>query len=166
MQEALKDKRLNPENVRKGKNPTNVWEIGRLNGNSLERVGHPTQKPLEIMRRFVKALSYPDSIVLDFFAGSGTTGRACIEEKRNCVMRDKDELSKTFFSRHLTNMKASGLNPPFVENEDLSSFFAEIRERNNHKATLSSNNTITIPIENTRIAGVACDANRQFTLFD
>lgn len=118
------------------------------------------------MRRFVKALSYPDSIVLDFFAGSGTTGRACIEEKRNCVMRDKDELSKTFFSRHLTNMKASGLNPPFVENEDLSSFFAEIRERNNHKATLSSNNTITIPIENTRIAGVACDANRQFTLFD
>ena len=37
LQEALKDKRLNPENVKKGKNPTNVWEIGRLNGNSLER---------------------------------------------------------------------------------------------------------------------------------
>lgn len=64
---ALKDKRLIPENVKKGKNPTNVWEIGRLNGNSLERVGHPTQKPLEIIRRLVRALSYPDSIVLDFF---------------------------------------------------------------------------------------------------
>ena len=43
---ALKDKRLIPENIEKGKNPTNVWEIGRLNGNSIERVGHPTQKPL------------------------------------------------------------------------------------------------------------------------
>ena len=51
---ALKDKRLNPENTLKGKNPTNVWQIGRLNGNSKERVGHPTQKPVEIIRRFVK----------------------------------------------------------------------------------------------------------------
>lgn len=46
---ALKDKRLIPENIEKGKNPTNVWEIGRLNGNSSERVGHPTQKPAEII---------------------------------------------------------------------------------------------------------------------
>ena len=50
LKNALKDKRLNPDNVRKGKNPTNVWEMGRLNGNSLERVGHPTQKPLEVIR--------------------------------------------------------------------------------------------------------------------
>ena len=66
---ALKDKRLNPENTLKGKNPTNVWEINRLNGNSKERVGHPTQKPVEIIDRFVKALSYPGSTVIDFFAG-------------------------------------------------------------------------------------------------
>ena len=35
---ALRDKRLNPETTRKGKNPTNVWEIGRLNGNSKEQM--------------------------------------------------------------------------------------------------------------------------------
>ena len=70
LKSALKDKRLNPENTMKGKNPTNVWEIGRLNGNSKERVGHPTQKPIEIIDRFVKALSYPGSVVLDFFSGS------------------------------------------------------------------------------------------------
>lgn len=75
---ALKDRRLNPQSVMKGRNPTNVWEIGRLNGNSTERVGHPTQKPLEIIRRLVRSLSYPGSVVLDFFAGSGTTGRACL----------------------------------------------------------------------------------------
>jgi len=87
----LKDKRLNPDHVRKGKNPTNVWEMNRLNGNSLERVGHPTQKPLEVIRRIVKSLSYPGSLVLDFFAGSGTTGIIALQEKRNCVLVDNDE---------------------------------------------------------------------------
>ena len=130
LQEALRDKRLNPENVKKGKNPTNVWEIGRLNGNSLERVGHPTQKPVEIMRRFVKALSYPDSVVLDFFAGSGTTGRVCIEEKRNCIMCDKDEQSKIFFSKHIENMKNSSLAQPYKMNDSVSSFFEDLKKRN------------------------------------
>lgn len=64
---ALRDKRLNPENTRKGKNPTNVWEIKRLNGNSKERVGYPTQKPVEFIERFLKALSYSRSTVFDFF---------------------------------------------------------------------------------------------------
>ena len=128
---ALKDKRLNPDNVRKGKNPTNVWEMGRLNGNSLERVGHPTQKPLEVIRRLVKALSYPDSIVLDFFAGSGTTGRVCIEEKRNCIMCDKDAESKVYFSKHLENMNHTDLAKLFVINTDLMDFFNEINNRIN-----------------------------------
>lgn len=128
---ALKDKRLNPDNVRKGKNPTNVWEIGRLNGNSLERVGHPTQKPLEIIRRLVKALSYPDSIVLDFFAGSGTTGRVCIEEKRNCIMCDKDPESRLYFSKHLENMSKTDLAQPYVMNDCMVDFFDEINRRIN-----------------------------------
>jgi site-specific DNA-methyltransferase (adenine-specific) len=101
---ALKDKRLIPANIEKGKNPTNVWEISRLNGNSKERVGHPTQKPLEIIRRFVKSLSFPGSIVLDFFAGSGTTGRICIEEGRNSILVDNDLKSIEYFEQHLNNM--------------------------------------------------------------
>ena len=44
-----RDKRLNPDNLDKGINPTNVWKIPRLNGNSKERVGHPTQKPRELI---------------------------------------------------------------------------------------------------------------------
>ena len=50
----------------KGKNPSNVWRIGRLNGNSKERVGHPTQKPKEVIRRLVKSLSHEGSTVLNF----------------------------------------------------------------------------------------------------
>ena len=99
-----RDKRLNPESVEKGKNPTNVWEIGRLNGNSVERVGHPTQKPLELIRRFVRCLSYPGSLVLDFFAGSGTTGRVCIEESRNSIMVDNDPKMLEYFKLHTRSM--------------------------------------------------------------
>lgn len=82
--------------------PENMQQyIGRLNSNSLERTGHPTQKPLEIIRRLVKALSYPDSAVLDFFAGSGTTGRVCIEEDRNSILVDNDAQSKEYYNIHL-----------------------------------------------------------------
>ena len=102
-----RDKRLNPESVEKGKNPTNVWEIGRLNGNSVERVGHPTQKPLELIRRFVKGLSYPGSLVLDFFAGSGTTGRVCIEESRNSILVDSDPKMLEYFKLHTKNMNGN-----------------------------------------------------------
>ncbi|MBQ9439170.1 MAG: site-specific DNA-methyltransferase [Paludibacteraceae bacterium] len=126
MQEALRDKRLVPENVMKGKNPTNVWEIGRLNGNSLERVGHPTQKPLEIIRRFVKALAYPGSVVLDFFAGSGTTGRVCIEENRHCIMCDKDEQSRSFFAKHLKNIEGDMFVHPYIELKGLNAFWEKV----------------------------------------
>jgi site-specific DNA-methyltransferase (adenine-specific) len=116
-----RDKRLNPASVDKGKNPTNVWEIGRLNGNSMERVGHPTQKPLEIIRRFVKALSYEGSVVLDFFAGSGTTGRICIEENRHSIMVDSDVSLKKYFNRHLKNIKSNIFDKHYkiIENTDI-----------------------------------------------
>lgn len=126
---ALKDKRLIPENVMKGKNPTNVWEMGRLNGNSLERVGHPTQKPLEVIRRLVKALSYPDSIVLDFFAGSGTTGRVCIEEKRNCILCDNDPESQRYFRKHIENMQKTSLAQQYTMDETLECFFENVEAR-------------------------------------
>lgn len=123
LQLALKDKRLNPENTRKGKNPTNVWQIGRLNGNSKERVGHPTQKPVEIIERFIKALSYPGSTVLDFFAGSGTVGRVCIKEGRHCIMCDNDPASIDFFSKHLDLMRNLGQCAEYRKIESIGEFF-------------------------------------------
>ena len=123
---ALKDKRLNPENTKKGKNPTNVWEIGRLNGNSKERVGHPTQKPVEIIDRFVKSLSYPGSIVLDFFAGSGTVGRVCIEEGRHCLMCDSDVASINYFDKHIELMKHLGKSAEYKKINNISEFFIDI----------------------------------------
>ncbi len=124
---ALRDKRLNPENTLKGKNPTNVWEINRLNGNSKERVGHPTQKPVEIIDRFVKSLSYPGSIVLDFFAGSGTVGRVCIEEKRHCLLCDKDNSSIDYFNKHIEQMKNLRKTVDYKEIETVTDFFKYLK---------------------------------------
>jgi site-specific DNA-methyltransferase (adenine-specific) len=100
----LKDKRLNPDNVEKGKNPTNVWSIGRLNGNSLERVGHPTQKPVELIRRIVRAMSYRGSVVLDFFAGSGVTTRVCIEEGRHSIVSDLSPDLNRYLDLHIAKI--------------------------------------------------------------
>ena len=123
LKEALKDKRLNPENTMKGKNPTNVWEINRLNGNSKERVGHPTQKPVEIIDRFVKSLSFPGSVVLDFFAGSGTVGRVCIMEGRHCLMCDSDSAIIGYFEKHLDLLRAQGFETDYMAVHDVGEFF-------------------------------------------
>lgn len=98
----MKDKRLRAETVEKGRNPTNVWRMSRLNGNSKERVGHPTQKPREVIQRLVRALSYPGSVVLDFFAGSGITTRVCIEEGRHSIASDADPELRNYLASHLT----------------------------------------------------------------
>lgn len=128
---ALRDKRLKPESVMKGKNPTNVWEIKRLNGNSKERVGHPTQKPIEIISRIVKALAHPNSVVLDFFAGSGTIGRVCIAEGRNCLMCDNDQLTIEYFNKHLKSMRELGqhIDYEYVNNTEV--FFKKIKGKQN-----------------------------------
>jgi site-specific DNA-methyltransferase (adenine-specific) len=104
-----KDKRLNLESIEKGRNPTNVWRIARLNGNSTERVGHPTQKPAAIIQRLVRALSYRGSTVLDFFAGSGVTGRVSIEEGRNSICTDVDQGFKQYVDKQLDFLRQDGL---------------------------------------------------------
>jgi site-specific DNA-methyltransferase (adenine-specific) len=59
-----------------GYNPKDLWSVSRLHREHAERVDHPTQKPLEIIERMVKASCPPGGIVLDPFMGSGTTAVA------------------------------------------------------------------------------------------
>lgn len=98
-----KDKRLNHETIEKGRNPTNVWKIGRLNGNSKERVGHPTQKPIAVIQRLIRSMSYPGSTVLDFFGGSGSTTRVAIEEGRHSISCDNDHSFPRHVSQQMLN---------------------------------------------------------------
>lgn len=81
---------VGPEKAAKGKFPTDVWwhTIVPTNGN--EKTGYPNQKPLGIMRRIIKASSNPGDKVLDFFAGSGTTGIAAFEANRRFLLIDQN----------------------------------------------------------------------------
>ena len=81
---------VGPEKAARGKIPTDTWWHTIVPTNSGERTGYPTQKPLGILRRIVAASSNPGETVLDFFAGSGTTGAACLELGRRFVLVDNN----------------------------------------------------------------------------
>ena len=68
-----------------GYNPKDVWSVSRLHRLDKEREDHPTQKPMEIVERMVKSSCPENGVVLDPFAGSGTTIEVCIMNNRNCL---------------------------------------------------------------------------------
>lgn len=68
-----------------GYNPKDVWRNSRLHRQDPERENHPTQKPLAIIERMVKASCPKDGIVFDPFMGSGTTAVACIRNSRRYI---------------------------------------------------------------------------------
>ncbi len=76
------------EKAKRGKLPTDTWWHTIVGTNSKEKTGYPTQKPLGVIRRIIQASSNPGDLVLDFFAGSGTTGAACLELGRNFILVD------------------------------------------------------------------------------
>ena len=81
---------VTPEKAKRGKLPTDTWWHTIVPTSGKERTGYPTQKPLGIMRRIVSASSNPGDLVLDFFAGSGTTGEVCLELEREFVLVDSN----------------------------------------------------------------------------
>ena len=76
------------EKAARGKTPTDVWWHTIVPTSGKEKTGYPTQKPLGILERIVKVHSAPGDVVLDFFAGSGTTGEAAARHGRGYVLID------------------------------------------------------------------------------
>jgi site-specific DNA-methyltransferase (adenine-specific) len=81
---------VGPEKAARGKLPTDTWWHTIVATNSKEKTGYPTQKPLGVLRRILYASSHPGDLVLDFFAGSGTTGAACLELGRRFILIDNN----------------------------------------------------------------------------
>ncbi len=79
---------VGPEKAARGKTPTDVWWQTIVPTNSRERTGYATQKPLAILSRIVAVHSRPGDLVLDFFAGSGTTGEAAARLDRGFILVD------------------------------------------------------------------------------
>ncbi|RKZ25190.1 site-specific DNA-methyltransferase, partial [bacterium] len=68
-----------------GYNPKDLWSVPRIHAQDPERENHPTQKPLEIIERIIKASCPDNGIVLDPFMGTGTTAAACIANNRKYI---------------------------------------------------------------------------------
>ncbi len=78
------------EKAARGKTPTDTWWNTIVSPNGKEKTGYPTQKPIAILKRIIQVHSNPGERVLDFFAGSGTTGEAAVRAGRSAVLVDSN----------------------------------------------------------------------------
>ena len=77
------------EKAARGKTPTDVWWHTIVSPTGKEKTGYATQKPVGILERIVRVHSNPGERVLDFFAGSGTTGAAAARNGREFTLVDE-----------------------------------------------------------------------------
>lgn len=81
---------VTPEKAELGKLPTDVWWHTIVSPTGREKTGYPTQKPEGVLRRIVQASSGEGDWVLDFFAGSGTTGAVAAALGRRFLLVDSN----------------------------------------------------------------------------
>lgn len=104
------------EKAKRGKTPTDVWWHTIVPTNGAERTGYPTQKPIGILKRILAVHTHPGDHVLDFFAGSGTTGEAAAALGRRCTLIDANPQAM-----HVMLKRLGGWSPQVVgwDNHDL-----------------------------------------------
>ena len=71
--------------INEGKAISDVWRVPIISSSAKERVGYPTQKPIDLYVRIIRAASKKEGIVLDPFAGCATTLIAAEQEGRHWV---------------------------------------------------------------------------------
>ncbi len=95
---------VGPEKAARGKFPTSVWWHTIVSPTGREKTGYPTQKPLGVLRRIITASSNPGDLVLDFFAGSGTTGVAAAELGRDFLLIDNNAAAMATMAQRFATM--------------------------------------------------------------
>jgi len=98
---------VGPEKAAKGKGVTDAWWMSIVGTNSKERTGYPTQKPERLLERIVRASSDPGSLVLDFFAGSGTVGAVCLKQERRFILVDNNPQAIEVMRKRFEGKKVS-----------------------------------------------------------
>ena len=89
------------EKAARGKTPTDVWWSTIVSPTGKEKTGYPTQKPVKILERVVTVHSQPGDLVVDFFAGSGTTGEAAARNGRRYLLIDSNPEAVRVMARRL-----------------------------------------------------------------
>lgn len=95
---------VGPEKAARGKLPTDTWWHTIVATSGKEKTGYPTQKPLDILERIIRASSNPKDTVLDFFAGSGTTGERCLKLDRRFILIDKSIQAMDVMAKRFSNI--------------------------------------------------------------
>jgi site-specific DNA-methyltransferase (adenine-specific) len=85
----------------RGKTPTDVWWHTIVSPTGREKTGYATQKPLGVLERIVRVHSNSGDTVLDFFAGSGTTGVAAAKHDRSFIMVDESATAIAVMEKRL-----------------------------------------------------------------
>jgi site-specific DNA-methyltransferase (adenine-specific) len=96
---------VGPDKAARGKLPTDTWWHTIVPTNGSEKTGYPTQKPLGILRRIIQASSHPGAVVIDFFAGSGTTGIAALELGRRFILVDNSQEALQVMARRFDGIR-------------------------------------------------------------
>ena len=98
---------VTPQKAAKGKLPTDVWWHTIVSPTGKEKSGYATQKPEGILRRIVQASSREGDWVLDFFAGSGTTGAVAGKLGRKFLLIDENPQAVEIITRRLEKAEIS-----------------------------------------------------------
>lgn len=101
---------VTPEKAARGKTPTDVWWHTIVPTAGAEKTGYPTQKPMGILNRIIRIHSNAGDCVLDYFAGSGTTGDAAARAGRSFVLIDQSaeacDIMRRRLAEHLSPAEA------------------------------------------------------------
>lgn len=115
--EGRKNPLVSRERHMKGQIPTDVWNLPVIHANSEERTGYPTQKPLALLHRIVKASSNEGDIVLDPFCGCATTCVAAQQLNRYWIGIDIEEKAVDVLVERLSN--DAKMFKDFVQRNDI-----------------------------------------------
>ncbi len=91
------------EKAKKGKTLTDVWWHTIVSPTGKEKLGYPTQKPINLLKRIVTVSSHSGDTVHDFFAGSGTFGAAALDGGRKFILVDNNKQAFEVMKKRFKN---------------------------------------------------------------
>lgn len=130
------------DGYKKGVPIADVWDIPLLNPKAKERVGYPTQKPILLLERIIGLVTSPGALVLDPFAGSGTTLVAAELLGRNSLGID--------IASEAVELATQRLKQPFKTTSELLNKGRETYVQSNEEALAYLHGLPIIPVQRNR----------------
>ena len=129
-------------------NLKDVWNLNMVGRTSKERVGYRTQKPESLLERIILSSSEEDSIIADFFAGSGTTAVVAQKNKRRWILSDSGDISTSIIRKRVGEIANEGytiLNMNEFKYEDRMRF--DLKKESNEESIIYKFNFINYDID-------------------